>query len=153
VNGSRRDVRRFHDGKGTEMQHLRARMALAILLVASAAFGADKTWTWTGVISDNHCGTVHNPGHMGDDVDASTITGRECMIGKADGSVPGCISAKNGGKFVFVTGGRVFQIGNQDFPDLRVHADHTVQLTGVMIKDTVTVSKIVMAADHAAARR
>jgi hypothetical protein len=91
---------------------------------------------------------VHNPGHMRDDVDAAQITSPECMIGKHDGSVPGCISAKNGGTFVFVTGGRVFQIRNQDFADLRVHADHTVQLTGIMIKDTITVSRIVMQAQE-----
>jgi len=45
------------------------------------------------------------------------ITSRECMIGKRDGVGPSCISAKNHGKFVFVTGGRVFQISNQDFAD------------------------------------
>jgi len=45
-----------------------------------------------------------------------------------------------------VTDGRVFQISNQDFGDLRVHADHTVQLSGIMIKDTITVSNITMPA-------
>jgi hypothetical protein len=134
------------------MRHLQIRLVISMLLVGSAVSGADRTWTWTGVISDNHCGSVHNPGHMGDDVDASTISSRECMIGKADGSVPGCISAKNGGRFVFVTGGRVFQISNQDFPDLRMHADHMVQLTGVMSKDTLTVSRITMPPDRATAR-
>src|SRR5205823_6040240 len=74
--------------------------------------------------------------------------GAQCMIGREDGSVPGCISAKDGGKFVFLTGGRVFQIGNQDFGDLRVDADHTVQLSGIMIKDTITVSKITMPARY-----
>ena len=128
------------------MKTLRINMAVSFLLFGSATFGADPTWTWTGAISDNHCGSVHNPGHMRDDVDAGTITSRECMIGKQDGSVPGCISAKNGGKFVFVTGGRVFHISNQDFADLRVHADHTVQLSGIMIKDAITVSKITMPA-------
>ena len=128
------------------MKHFRIGMTLSLLLFGSGAFGADPTWTWTGVISDNHCASVHNPVHMRDEVDASQITSRECMIGKQDGSVPGCISAKNGGKFVFVSGGRVFQISNQDFADLRVHADHTVQLTGIMIKDTITVSKIAMPA-------
>jgi hypothetical protein len=125
------------------MKHLRI-MAVSIVLFGSAASGADPTWTWTGVISDNHCGAVHNPAHMRDEVDAREITSRECMIGKPDGSVPGCISAKNGGRFVFVTGGRVFQISNQDLADLRVHADHTVRLTGIMIKDRITVSKIAM---------
>jgi hypothetical protein len=134
------------------MKHLPFRVVAALLLAGSAVSGADKSWTWTGIISDNHCGTVHNPGHMGDGVDACMITSRECMIGKRDGSVPGCISAKNGGKFVFVVGGRVFLITNQDFADLREHADHTVRLTGTMTKDTVTVSKIVMAWDHAERR-
>jgi|SRR5262245_29265649 len=128
------------------MKTLRISMAVSFLLFGSATFGADPTWTWTGVISDSHCGSVHNPGHMRDDVDASRITSRECMIGKQDGSVPGCISAKNGGRFVFVTGGRVFQISNQDFDGLRVHADHTVELSGIMIKDTITVSKVSMPA-------
>ena len=136
--------------KDSTLKHVRLHMVTALLLAGSAVSGADKSWTWTGVISDNHCGTVHNPGHMGDAVDASTITSRECMIGKSDGSVPGCISAKNGGKFVFVVGGRVFLITNQDFADLRAHADHTVRLTGTMTKDTVTVSKIAMARDQTA---
>lgn len=126
------------------MERVRLGLAAWLLLAGPTAFGADPTWTWTGVISDNHCGSVHNPAHMRDEVDSRQITGRECMIGKPDGSVPGCISAKNGGKFVCVTGGRVFQIGNQDFADLRAHADHTVQLTGIMVKDTITVSRIVM---------
>jgi len=37
-------------------------------------------------------------------------------------------------------------MANQDFADLRVHADHTVQLSGIMIKDAITVSTITMPA-------
>ena len=120
------------------------------LVVCILSFGAylsavDKTWTWTGVISCSHCGPVHNPGHMGDNVDSRNITARECVIGKTDGSVPGCVSMKNHGKLVFVTGGKVYQISNQDFADIRTHADHAVALIGIMTGDTIAVSAIRLA--------
>jgi hypothetical protein len=86
---------------------------------------------------------------MGDNVDSRNITARECVIGKADGSVPGCVSAKNHGKLVFVTGGKVYQISNQDFADLRTHADHAVVLTGMMTTDTIAVSQITLATKKA----
>jgi len=82
---------------------------------------------------------------MGDDVDSRNISARECVIGKTDGSVPGCVSMKNHGKLVFVTGGKVYQITNQDFPELRSHAAHTVRLSGIMTGETIAVSHIVMA--------
>ena len=47
------------------------------------------------------------------------MTDREC--------VQTCIKA--GGKYVFVTNGKVYSIANQDDPDLVTHAGHTVQLT------------------------
>jgi hypothetical protein len=62
------------------------------------------------------------------------MTDRECT--------QACIKA--GGKYVFVTGGKVYKIANQDDADLVTHAGHTVQLTGDMSGDTITVSKIVM---------
>jgi hypothetical protein len=45
---------------------------------------------------------------------------------------------------VFVSGGKVYKIENQDLALLQEHAGHTVQLTGEMKGDTITVSKIVM---------
>ena len=41
-----------------------------------------------------------------------------------------------------VRGGKVYNIGNQDFALLQEHAGHTVSMTGEMNGDTITVSKI-----------
>jgi hypothetical protein len=56
------------------------------------------------------------------------------------------VSAKHGAKFVLVVGDKVYNITNQDFANLRVHAADTVKLTGTLKGGSVTVSKIVMAA-------
>ena len=47
-------------------------------------------------------------------------------------------------KYVFVSGGKMYNLGNQDSADLQEHAGHTVKLTGEMSGDTITVSKIAM---------
>ncbi len=47
-------------------------------------------------------------------------------------------------KYVFVSGGKVYNVRNQDFAALQEHAGHTVKLTGEMSGDTITVSKIAM---------
>lgn len=49
---------------------------------------------------------------------------------------------KDGSKYVFVTGGKVFKIANQDFSSLRTHAGETVTLTGQLKEETITVAKI-----------
>jgi hypothetical protein len=99
----------------------------------SLASAADKTWT--GKISDSMCGASHEKmiaEHAGGG--AAKMTDREC--------VQACI--KGGGKYVFVMNGKVYNIANQDDPDLQTHAGHTVELTGDMTGDTIMVSKIVM---------
>jgi hypothetical protein len=53
---------------------------------------------------------------------------------------------KGGGKYVFVSDGKVYNIANQGLPLLGTHARHTVRLTGEMKGDTITVSNIVMPA-------
>src|ERR1035441_5458594 len=52
---------------------------------------------------------------------------------------------KDGGKYVFVTNGKVYNIENQDLALLQEHAGHRVRLTGEMKGDTITVSQIVIA--------
>jgi len=47
---------------------------------------------------------------------------------------------------VFVSGGKTYQIANQDFADLKAHGGHKVALTGEMKGDSITVSKIAMPA-------
>jgi hypothetical protein len=106
-------------------------LALAILLGSALAHGADQTWT--GKISDSMCGASHKSAveHAG-----KKLTDREC--------VQACI--KDGGKYVFVSKGKVYDISNQDDPDLAEHAGHTVKLTGAMTGNSIQVSKIAMPA-------
>ena len=60
-------------------------------------------------------------------------TDRDCTLA--------CIKA--GSKFVFVSDGKVFNIANQKLAGLTANAGETVELTGTMKGDTITVSKIV----------
>jgi hypothetical protein len=84
--------------------------------------------TWTGQISDSHCSGKHMP--MGD----KKMTARECTQ----------MCVNGGGKYVFSTGGKVFQIADQKDKMLATHAGHTVLLTGELKGDTIAVSKIEM---------
>ena len=103
--------------------------ALAVFFGAALASGAEQTWK--GKISDSMCGASHKSAieHAG-----KKLTDREC--------VQACI--KDGGKYVFVSGGKVYSLENQDFADLAEHAGHSVSLTGEMTGDTIKVSKIAM---------
>jgi hypothetical protein len=98
--------------------------------LTSLASAADKTWT--GQISDSMCGASHAKmiaGHAG-----AKMTNTDCTLA--------CVKA--GAKYVFVSGGKVYAISNQDDADLMKHAGHTVRLTGEMNGTTITVSKIAM---------
>ena len=101
-------------------------IALLATIGTSGMLAAEHTWT--GTISDSMCGASHQKmtsTHPG-------MTDRDCALA--------CI--KGGGKYVFVTDGNVYKIANQDLALLPLHAGHTVQLTGDMEGDTITVSKI-----------
>ena len=110
-------------------QALRSLCCLGLLAgLASFASAADKTWT--GQISDSMCGASHQKmtsAHAG-------MTDRDCALA--------CI--KGGGKYVFVSDGKVYNIANQELALLQVHAGHTVQLSGDMKGDTIIVSNITM---------
>jgi hypothetical protein len=100
------------------------------LLAGFASFASASDKTWTGQISDSMCGASHQKmtsAHAG-------MTDRDCALA--------CV--KGGGKFVFVSDGKVYNIANQELALLPVHAGHTVQLTGDMKGDTITVSNITM---------
>jgi hypothetical protein len=103
--------------------------AAAVMFCASPLFAAE---TWNGSISDNMCGAKHPTAEHG-----SKMTDRDC--------VEACIK-DHGGKYVFVSEGKVYKIANQDFAGLKTHAGHKVALTGDMKDDTITVSKIEMPA-------
>ena len=104
---------------------------LAILFGAALSYGAEQTWK--GKISDSMCGASHKSAieHAG-----KKLTDREC--------VQACI--KEGGKYVFVSGGKVYNIDNQDYAGLAEHAGHNVTLKGEMTGDTIKVSDISMGA-------
>ena len=110
-------------------------LSVVVLLVGltSLASAADKTMR--GQISDSMCGASHatmQASHGG----AAKFTAHDCTNA--------CVKA--GGQYVFVSGGKVYKIANQDDPDLEKHAGHTVELTGDVMGDTVNVSKVVMPA-------
>jgi hypothetical protein len=103
------------------------RSLLCFAAVATLTLGTSVAaqQTWTGQISDSHCGAKHTMAGMSD---------RACTE----------MCVKNKGQYVFVTGGKVFKIADQTSKDLATHAGHTVMLTGTMKDDTVTVAKIEM---------
>jgi hypothetical protein len=104
-------------------------MMWATALVFSAAMSvAAAPETWTGQISDSHCGAKHMA------MDGKKMSDRECTQ----------MCVKGGGKYVFVYQGKVFQIADQKDAALATHAGHTVLLTGEMKGDTITVAKIEM---------
>jgi hypothetical protein len=84
--------------------------------------------TWTGQISDSHCGAKHMA------MDGKKMSARECTQ----------MCVKGGDKYVFVSKGKVYQIADQQDAALATHAGHAVLLTGEMKGDTITVAKIEM---------
>jgi hypothetical protein len=102
---------------------------IALFVSAASMLAAEKTWK--GKISDSMCGRSHKSAieHAG-----KKLSDTDC--------VNACI--EKGAKYVFVEGGKVYNIENQDFADLKAHAGHSVKLTGEMTGDTIKVSKIEM---------
>lgn len=103
-------------------------VVIVALLFAYESNLAAAPETWTGQIGDSMCGAKHQP--MG----SMKMADRECTE----------MCVKAGGKYVFITGGKVYQITDQKDKALAVHAGHTVLLTGELKGDTITVSKIDM---------
>src|SRR3954469_24966244 len=105
-----------------------AMLAAAVVFAASPALAADKTMT--GTLSDAKCNGTHHKAKHGaqDDSDHDCVT--TCVEG--------------GSKMVFVSGGKTYQIANQDFAALKDHGGHKVALTGEMKGDAITVSKVKM---------
>jgi hypothetical protein len=116
---------------------------LSLLLLTAGTFticGFAAEQTWTGKISDSSCGASHNK--MAEH-GKSAMSGRDCTLA--------CV--KGGGKYVFVEGGKVYNVENQDAAGLQEHAGHTVRLTGEMNGDSIKVSKIEMASGGAHAKK
>jgi hypothetical protein len=107
-----------------------AMLAAAILFAAAPALAADKSWS--GTISDAKCNGKHAKAEHGAQQDSDHDCVTKCVAG--------------GSKYVFVSGGKTYQIANQDFADLKDHGGHKVKLSGEMKGDSITVSKIEMTA-------
>jgi len=103
-------------------------IVLAGSTLAPVAFAA--TATMEGSISDSMCGASHSK--MMEMHKDAKMTDRDCTMA--------CV--KNGGKFVFVSGGKVYNIANQKMAAITQHAGEAVSLTGNVKGDTVTVTKI-----------
>jgi hypothetical protein len=56
------------------------------------------------------------------------------------------VCVKKGAKYVFVSGGKVYQLANQSSKTIASHAGEEVKLTGAMKGDTITATKITAAA-------
>jgi hypothetical protein len=112
------------------MRKMVASLAAVVALAAAPALAADS---WKGQISDGMCNAKHADGEHG----TKKMTDAQC--------VEACV--KGGAKYVFVgDGDKVYKIANQSFAGLKTHAGHTVTVSGTMKDDTVTISKIDMAA-------
>ena len=91
---------------------------LALLVLACLAWGAEKSWT--GVISDSNCGLKHSKPS-----DAAAACVAKCVAG--------------GGKYVLVSGGKVFQLDPQDKISSNL-AGKEAKIEGSLSGDTITVS-------------
>jgi hypothetical protein len=110
------------------MQKLEKLSWLALVLaVPSVGWSAQ---TMTGTISDSQCGASH----------AKMIAMHKDMPLTEKQCTEQCV--KMGGKYVFVSNGKVYTITNQDFTALAQHAGEAVSLRGTVEGDAVTVTKI-----------
>lgn len=100
------------------------------LLFGLTSFGSAADMTLRGQISDSQCGASH--AKMMEMHKDAKMTARDCTLA--------CV--KNGGKYVFVSSGKVYTIANQDFAPLQRYAGEDVRLTGAFNGDTITVSKV-----------
>jgi len=116
-------------------------IVVAILAGSLTLFSAEKTWS--GKISDSMCGADHSA-MTKEHQKEGQVPAQSAQSDKDHECTLACV--KSGGKYVFVTGGKVYDIENQDFAELQGHAGHTVKLTGQMSADakTIKVSKVTM---------
>src|SRR6202163_4420704 len=105
-------------------------LAVIRLFAGLNSFAGAATMTMDGMISDSMCGTSH--AKMMEMHKDAKMTDRDCTLA--------CVKA--GGKLVFVSGGKVYNIANQTLVALTEHAGETVSLTGDVKGDTITVSKV-----------
>jgi hypothetical protein len=104
--------------------------AVVALVSVSSALAAVNTWT--GKITDSMCDKDHSMMASG----GKQPDPKECTLA--------CVKA--GGKFVFVSDGKVYEIANQDLPALKAFAGDSVKLTGELESDGKTIKADKLAA-------
>ncbi len=96
-------------------------LMLCITMLAFVCMASGQEKSWTGVVSDSHCGTKHSTASDG----AATCVAK-------------CVSG--GSKYVLVSGGKVYQLDAQDkFADF---AGKSVKITGTEKDGAITVSSV-----------
>ena len=96
-----------------------AMLVVLLLVVGSMVWAGSQTWT--GTVSDSHCGARH-----------------AVASEKAAACVARCV--KGGAKYVLVSGGKVYQLDAQDkFTD---YAGKSVKVTGSLQGDTIAVESV-----------
>jgi hypothetical protein len=113
------------------MKSISKGLCCAGLLAGLASLAPAATMTMAGAISDSMCGASH----------AKMTAGHPNMTDKACAAA--CVKA--GAKYIFVSDGKVYQIANQNQPDLAKAAGDKVSVTGDVNGETITVSKVAMA--------
>ena len=98
----------------------------ATLLLATGLAWASPD-SWTGVVSDSHCGLKHSK---------ASAAAEKC--------VEKCVSG--GSKYVFVSGGKVYQIEPQE--KLQGIGGKGVTVTGTMEGDKITAESVAPAASQ-----
>src|SRR6476659_3476629 len=106
------------------MRALAAVIALLVLGISPRA--AEQTWS--GQISDSLCGAKHEEAAEGQ----GKMPDRDCTLA--------CV--RGGSKFVLVADGKILQIANQDFADLKTHAGAHVKITGELKDNAIVVSTV-----------
>jgi hypothetical protein len=104
--------------------------AAMIAPAAGIAAAGEAEQSWKGRISDSMCGVSHM---TSDAPSGKAPTDGDC--------VRSCV--KDGSTYVFVSGGKVFAIEDQAFPDLDENAGRDVTVYGKMKKDSIVISRIV----------
>jgi predicted anti-sigma-YlaC factor YlaD len=95
-------------------------VVLAVLLLRPATVSA------VGIIGDSHCGLAH----------------RYTTANHGDNHACTVYCVARGAKFVLLSGGEIFPIANQDFPDLPRFANARVELKGTRSGGRFTISHL-----------
>ena len=100
-------------------------LSATLLLVGGLVWAAPQSWT--GVVSDSHCGLKHS---------------------KASAAAASCVEkcVTGGAKYVFVSGGKLYQVEPQE--KFKGMGGKDVKVTGTMEGDKITAESVEPAASQ-----